>query len=63
MAALINAIDSADSTEYEAIRTALQEEFVETTLGNISFDEKGDAIGVGFSMFQVQNGSYVDVAN
>ena len=30
-------------------------------LGKISFDAKGDAIGVGFSVYQVQNGSYVEL--
>ena len=59
--ALLNAIDKAGSTEYEAIEKALRSEWVETPLGRISFDERGDAIGVGFSMFQVQNGVYVDV--
>jgi len=34
---------------------------VETPLGNISFDQKGDAVGVGFSVYQVQNGKYVEV--
>jgi branched-chain amino acid transport system substrate-binding protein len=27
---------------------------VETPLGKIRFDERGDAIGVGFSMYQVK---------
>lgn len=59
--ALVNAIDKADSTEYAAIKEALTSEYVETPLGNISFDEKGDAIGVGFSMYQVQNGKFVEL--
>lgn len=59
--AVLNAIEKAGSTEYEAITKALRSEYVETTLGSISFDEKGDAIGVGFSVFQVQNGVYVEV--
>lgn len=59
--ALLNAIDKADSTEYEAIMNALRTEYVETSLGNISFDEKGDAIGIGFAVYQVQNGEYVQV--
>ncbi len=29
-----------------------------TSVGNISFDSRGDAIGVGFSVYQVKNGSY-----
>lgn len=59
--ALLNAIDKADSTDYDAVSKALRTEYVETPLGNISFDEKGDAIGVGFSMYQVQNGAYVEL--
>ena len=34
---------------------------VETPVGKISFDERGDAKGVGFSMYQVKNGAYVQV--
>ncbi|MFO8082719.1 MAG: branched-chain amino acid ABC transporter substrate-binding protein [Desulfobacterales bacterium] len=60
--ALLNAIEKAGSTDYDAITKALTTEYVETPLGNISFDEKGDAIGVGFSVYQVQNGEYVEVA-
>jgi branched-chain amino acid transport system substrate-binding protein len=59
--AILNAIEKAGSTDYNAISKALKSEYVETTLGNISFDKKGDAIGVGFSVFQVQNGAYVEL--
>jgi branched-chain amino acid transport system substrate-binding protein len=59
--AILNAIDKADSTDYEAVSKALRTEYVETPLGSISFDERGDAIGVGFSMYQVQNGAYVEL--
>jgi branched-chain amino acid transport system substrate-binding protein len=34
---------------------------VATPLGNIHFDERGDATGVGFSMYQVKNGVYVEL--
>ena len=56
--AVVNAIDAADSTESDAIMNALRSEYVDTPVGSISFDEKGDAIGVGFAVFQVQNGVY-----
>ena len=59
--ALFNAIEAAGSTEYEAIIKALKSEKVSTPYGTIGFDEKGDATGVGFSIFQVQNGEYVSV--
>ena len=59
--AILNAIQKAGSTDYEKVSKALKSEYVETTLGKISFDQKGDAIGVGFSVFQVQNGAYVEI--
>jgi branched-chain amino acid transport system substrate-binding protein len=59
--ALLNAIKVAGSTDYDAIVNALQNSYVETAVGNIKFDAKGDAEGVGFSMYQVQNGAYVEV--
>ncbi|MBN1932384.1 MAG: branched-chain amino acid ABC transporter substrate-binding protein [Desulfobacterales bacterium] len=59
--ALLNAIEKAGSTEYEAVSKALRTEYVETPLGKIRFDDRGDAIGVGFSIYQVQNGVYVEL--
>ena len=58
--ALLNAIDKAGSTDYDAVAKALKSEYVETPLGKIKFDGRGDAEGVGFSMYQVQNGVYVE---
>jgi branched-chain amino acid transport system substrate-binding protein len=59
--ALLNAIEKAGSADYDAVVKALQTEYVETPLGKIRFDERGDATGVGFSMYQVQNGVYVEL--
>jgi len=59
--ALLNAIEKSNSTEYDDIVSALRSEFVATPLGIIRFDERGDAIGVGFAMYQVQNGTYVEI--
>ncbi len=59
--ALLNAIEKSRSTDYDDIVNALRTEFVETPLGKLRFDEHGDAIGVGFSMYQVQNGVYVEI--
>ena len=59
--ALLNAIEQAGSTDYAAITNALRTKDVETPLGAIKFDDRGDAIGVGFSMYQVQNGVYVEL--
>ena len=61
MLALVNAIEAAGSTDYDAVVSALKSENVDTPYGSISFDEMGDATGVGFSVFQVQNQTYVPV--
>ena len=58
---LLNAIQKAGTTNYKAISKALRTEYVDTPLGKISFDERGDAIGAGFCMYQVQNGVYVEL--
>jgi branched-chain amino acid transport system substrate-binding protein len=59
--ALLNAVEQAGSTDYAAVTKALRTKPVDTPLGKIKFDERGDAIGVGFSMYQVQNGQYVEL--
>ena len=61
MQALVNAIDKADSTDSDKIMNVLRTEKVDTTVGTIKFDARGDAEGVGFSMYQVQNGAYVEL--
>ncbi len=59
--ALLYAIKNAGSTDYEKIRKALRTNYVDTPIGKIKFDNRGDAIGVGFSVYQVRNGVYVEV--
>ena len=59
--ALLNAIEKAGSTDYEKVSQALKTEYVETPLGRIKFDERGDAIGIGFSIYQVKGGVYIEV--
>jgi len=59
--ALLHAIEQAGSTDYDAVAKALRTKDVATPLGNIHFDDRGDATGVGFSMYQVQNGVYVEL--
>ena len=59
--AILNAIEKSCSTEYDALVDALKTEWVATPLGILRFDERGDAIGVGFAMYQVVNGAYVEV--
>jgi branched-chain amino acid transport system substrate-binding protein len=59
--ALLHAIEVAGSTDYEALTKALRSSYVETTVGRIKFDQKGDAEGVGFAVYQVRNGEFVEV--
>ncbi len=59
--AMVNAIEKAGSTDLAALKKALQTEKVDTPVGNIYFNDQGDAIGVGFSVYQVQDGNFVEI--
>ena len=59
--AVINGIQKAKSTEPAAVMKAMRTNLTDTPLGKIKFDNQGDAIGVGFSMYQVKNGTYVEL--
>ena len=59
--AILHAIQKAKSTDYTKVSNALHTYAVDTPLGKIKFDKKGDAIGAGFTMYQVRNGTYVEV--
>lgn len=61
MIAITEAIKAANSTDYDKVTAALRSNWVETPIGKIKFDGKGDAIGAGFSVYQVQNGKYVEI--
>ncbi|WP_022666758.1 branched-chain amino acid ABC transporter substrate-binding protein [Desulfospira joergensenii] len=58
--ALLNAIEKAGSTDYDAVVKALKTEYVETPLGKISFDQNGDATGIGFAVYKVADGKFVE---
>ena len=59
--AITNAIAKAGSTDSEKIADVLKNQDVVTPFGSIHFDERGDATGVGFSVYQVKDGKYVQV--
>jgi len=59
--ALLEGIQIAGGTDFASVSKALRGNYFDTPLGHISFDQRGDAIGVGFAVFQVQNGEYVEV--
>lgn len=60
--ALINAMEKAGTaTDTDKIMQALRTEYIETPLGKIKFGPKGDASGIGLSMFQVKNGAFEEL--
>ncbi|MCK5350745.1 MAG: branched-chain amino acid ABC transporter substrate-binding protein [Desulfobacula sp.] len=59
--ALANAAEKAGSLDYDKMRAALFANKIESPLGTIGFDKAGDVVGAGFSVYQVQNGKYVQV--
>lgn len=60
--ALLNAIEKAGTPDDpEKIMQALRTQSVETPLGSIKFDARGDAEGVNFSIYQVQQGKHVEL--
>ncbi len=59
--ALLAAVEKAGSTDYDAVTKVLHSEYVETPIGKIKFDSRGDAEGVGFTIYKVENGSFVEL--
>jgi branched-chain amino acid transport system substrate-binding protein len=58
---LLQAVEKAKSTDFAKVTKALRSNWFETPLGKISFDKNGDAKGIGFAMYQVKNGKYVEI--
>lgn len=58
---LLQAIDKAGSTDFNAVSKALRTNWFDTPLGKISFDKNGDAKGIGFAVYQVRQGKYIEV--
>ena len=50
----------ATALDMAGIEKALKSSMVDTSVGKIKFDAKGDAVGVGFSVYQVQGGKFVE---
>jgi branched-chain amino acid transport system substrate-binding protein len=59
--ALTNALAQAGSTDEAAVAAVLRSNDVATPFGELHFDNKGDATGVGFSMYQVKDGQYIQI--
>lgn len=62
MLAAVNAIDKAGGDrDINKIIEVLHTDYVDTPLGKIRFDAKGDAEGVGFALFKVEDSKFVEV--
>ncbi|MDR2724873.1 MAG: branched-chain amino acid ABC transporter substrate-binding protein [Candidatus Adiutrix sp.] len=60
--ALFAAIAKAGGdADLEAIKKNLQENTVETVIGPVRFDAKGDIIGAKATMYEIKNGQFVEV--
>lgn len=57
--ALTNAFTKAGSTDSEALAKILHSEAAATPFGEIKFDATGEPIGIGFVMYEVKDGKYV----
>jgi len=60
MQAVLNAIKVSGGSDMASLEKALKSSMVDTAVGKIKFDAKGDAVGVGFSVYQVQGGKFVE---
>jgi len=58
---IFHAIEKSKSTDPEKIAAVLRSDSVSTTLGNISYDAKGDVVGSGLAIYKVVNGDFVEV--
>jgi branched-chain amino acid transport system substrate-binding protein len=61
MQAALNAVKVSGGTDYAGLEKALKSSYVDTAVGKIKFAAKGDAEGVGFSVYQVQDGKFVEL--
>lgn len=58
--ALLDAIAKTNSTETKDLISALRENYVDTPIGKIRFNDQGDADGLGLSVYQVKDGQFVE---
>lgn len=57
---IARAIETAGVTDFGPVLNGLRSNKVETPLGTINFDERGDVLGTGFTMYQAKGGMFVE---
>jgi branched-chain amino acid transport system substrate-binding protein len=58
---LIESIDRTDSTNTSLLIDVLKTQSFATPIGTTRFDRDGDVIGLGYAVYQVQSGQFVEV--
>lgn len=58
---IFHAIEKTKSTEADKLAPVLRSDSVSTTLGNISYDARGDVVGSGFAIYKVVDGKYAEL--
>ena len=60
--ALFAAVEkTGNGTDLDTIKKHLNEDTVETVMGPVRFDAKGDVIGAKFILYEVKNGQFVAI--
>lgn len=59
--ALLDAIAKTGGTDTKKLNKALRENFVDTPIGKIRFNDHGDAAGMALSIYEVKNGKFVEL--
>lgn len=59
--ALTNAVEKAGSVAADKVAEVLHTQIAETPFGGIRFNEHGDAVGVGYTMYTVKDRKFVQV--
>ena len=58
---LLDAIEKTGGTDMAKLKEALRTNAVDTPLGKIRFNDKGDAAGMALSIYQVKDGKFVEL--
>ena len=58
---LLDAIEKTGGTDTAKLKEALRTNAVDTPLGKIRFNDKGDAAGMALSIYQVKDGKFVEL--
>lgn len=61
--AVLNTIEKAGTSNLNVVVKTMRAQKMDTPIGQISFDEHGDVVGVEYDLYQVQNGQFIEVSH